>query len=559
MFKVKKIVKNVKLLAIFVLLSFIALFPFFKANLISSGVDLAFHLNRIVNLSETLRHGKLFSFIATWGLNGIGVPINMTYGCLPLYPFAVLFAIIHNKVLAYYLGIMFWMVISGIVSYTFGYKYYKNNAKAFLFSIVYTFANYLFGNFFGIGDIGQAVAWIFMPMLVWGCYSSFIQNNEKREWYYIPLALTAIIYSHVISTLIAISIVGIFLIVAFIEKEEIAVKLKLLIKQIFFTVGTTLFYWINLFLVLKNQPSIPPCSELSGVDVGNFIQQQFTWGGNRVGALVAILFVIGLFNWKKMNKNSKGAAIIALVYSFLMTNISTVFLIILSHTPFRMIQWTGRLMGAVNLFSILFDVDVIVLLLKNIRLKKIGYICVIGIFLISFIGQGITFTNNSNLKPVNYRATLSKQLPFGNWKIDSNKGISYMAAKDYTGVGVLDYWPSRSLKFKNGIINNDVIVNGKVKNVSIKRKVDEFILNGTSLKQGTEVNTPILYNPQFKVLQNGKELLYKQSYRGTVLFKINEKDSNYPIIIRYSVPKITKLSAIITIIMLVILLIIILK
>ena len=72
MFKVKKIVKNVKLLAIFVLLSFIALFPFFKANLISSGVDLAFHLNRIVNLSETLRHGKLFSFIATWGLNGIG-------------------------------------------------------------------------------------------------------------------------------------------------------------------------------------------------------------------------------------------------------------------------------------------------------------------------------------------------------------------------------------------------------------------------------------------------------------------------------------------------------
>ena len=352
---------------------------------------------------------------------------------------------------------------------------------------------------------------------------------------------------------------GIFLIVAFIEKEEIIVKLKLLIKQIFFTVGTTLFYWINLFLVLKNHSNIPPCSELSGVDVGNFIQQQFTWGGNRVGALVAILFVIGLFNWKKMNKNSKGAAIIALAYSFLMTNISTVFLIILSHTPFRMIQWTGRLMGAVNLFSILFDVDVIVLLLKNIRLKKIGYICVIGIFLISFIGQGITFTNNSNLKPVNYRATLSKQLPFGNWKIDSNKGISYMAAKDYTGVGVLDYWPSRSLKFKNGIINNDVIVNGKVKNVSIKRKVDEFILNGASLKQGAEVNTPILYNPQFKVLQNGKELLYKQSYRGTVLFKINEKDSNYPIIIRYSVPKITKLSAIITIIMLVILLIIILK
>ena len=108
-------------------------------------------------------------------------------------------------------------------------------------------------------------------------------------------------------------------------------------------------------------------------------------------------------------------------------------------------------------------------------------------------------------------------------------------------------------------MENAIPVNTLAAHRLIKRKVDEFILNGTSLKQGTEVNTPILYNPQFKVLQNGKELLYKQSYRGTVLFKINEKDSNYPIIIRYSVPKITKLSAIITIIMLVILLIIILK
>ncbi|WP_286006877.1 hypothetical protein [Ligilactobacillus aviarius] len=555
----KKIVKNIKLLSIFILLSFVALLPFFKANLISSGVDLAFHLNRIVNLSETLQHGKLFSFISTWGLNGIGVPINMAYGCLPLYPFAVLFVILRNKILAYYLGIMFWMVVSGIISYTFSYKYYKNSTKAFLFSVVYTFANYLFGNFFGIGDIGQAVAWIFMPMMVWGCYSSFIQKGKKREWYYTPLALTAIIYSHVISTLIAISIVGIFLVVAFVEKEKLVVKLKLLIKQILFTLGTTLFYWINLFFVLRSKASIPSCSELSGIDVGNFIQQQFTWGGNRVGALVAIIFVIGLFNWKKMSRCSKGTAIIALIYSFLMTNISTVFLIVLSHTSFRMIQWTGRLAGAVNLFSILFDIDVIILLLKNLRLKKVGYIGIIGIFLISFIGQGITFINNPNLKPVDYSATLNKQLPFGNWKINSNKGVCYMTAKDYMGVGALDYWPSRSLKFRNGIINNDVIVNGKIENISIKRRVDEFILSGADLKQGEEVNTPILYNSQFKVLQNGKESLYKQSYRGTVLFKINEKNSNYPVIIKYSVPKLTKISAIISIIMLFILLIIVLK
>lgn len=78
------------------------------------------------------------------------------------------------------------------------------------------------------------------------------------------------------------------------------------------------------------------------MDVGLLIQQQFTWGENRVGALVALIFVIGLLNWNKLTIHAKITAGIALLYAFLITNISTVFLIILSHTPFRMIQWTGR-------------------------------------------------------------------------------------------------------------------------------------------------------------------------------------------------------------------------
>ena len=456
------------------------------------------------------------------GLNRVGVPINMTYGTLPLYPFAILFSILRNKIIAYYLGIEFWLIVSNIISYIFSRKYYDNDFKAFLFTIMYTFSNYLFGNFFKIGDIGQAVAGIFMPMLVYGCYASLIKNDakngEEEEWFYIPLSLSAIIYSHIISTLIAISIIAIFLILAICLKKNILFKLKSLTKQLFFTLGITSFYWINLFSALKNKLFIPPCPKLGGMDVGLLIQQQFTWGENRVGALVALIFVIGLLNWNKLTIHAKITAGIALLYAFLITNISTVFLIILSHTPFRMIQWTGRLMSAVNLFSIIFDVDVVTSLLKKSHLQKIGYFGIMGLFLISFIGQGLMFMKNPNLKKINYYPSLQHKLPIGNWKIDSSKELNYITTKNYTGIGFTDYWPNRSINFKNSIISNNTKINKRYRKIKIKHNVDEFQLN-SKLNKNTKVNAPILYNKQYKVFQNGKNIPYHESKRGTVAFK----------------------------------------
>lgn len=538
-----KIKSNLILFIIFSIISFFMLIPFYKYGAINSGVDLSFHLNRIVNLSETLKHGDLFSYIATWGLNGIGVPINMTYGCLSIYPFAILFCIFNNKIWAYYTGIVFWLIVSNVIAFTFSNKYWKNRSKAFLFAVAYTFANYLFGNFFWIGDIGQAVAWIFMPMLVWGCFSTFIENNGKCEWYFVPLALSAIIYTHVISTLIAISIVGIFFIISIIRKKDLFLKFKLLLKQIIFTLGVTSFYWINLFYILKNNINIPHCSTLSGVEVGQFIQQQFTWGGNRLGAVIAIIFIIGLFNWKKLNIYTKGVAILAILYSFLMTNISTVILQLLSYTPFKMIQWTGRLMGAVNLFSIIFSIEIIGLLLQKNHLKKFLYVGTIGLFLIDFLGQEISFINNNNLNLVNYRPTINKKLPFENWKIDSNDGIKYISSKNYTGVGISDYWPQKSIKSEKSIINNEIFVNGKKQNIQIKKDTDIFKLNTENIKKGSVVDTYILYN-NFKILQNNKEIPYKQSERGTILFTMNKKSSS--IKIEYVAPLVSKISIVVS-------------
>ena len=98
-------------------------------------------------------------------------------------------------------------------------------------------------------------------------------------------------------------------------------------------------------------------------------------------------------------------------------------------------------------------------------------------------------------------------------------------------------------------------MNGKIKDVSIKRGVDKFKLSGLALKR--RVNTPFLYNHGYRILQNGKELSYWQSYRGTVSF--DTKNSGEPIVIQYCVPQIAKVACIISVVVTIILTVIILK
>ena len=177
---------NIVALAILLIAGIVAMVPYFTANALHSGVDMSFHLNRIYDLSQNIKNGNYFSYIETYANNQVGSPINMVYGALPLYPFAIMLNIFSNKIIAIYLGYLVIVWISLMISYYVGLKYWqKDKKRAILFAVVYVLSTYNFSWMFGVFDLGQVSGYVFLPLIVYGTYSIFYRPS--KEWWLLSI------------------------------------------------------------------------------------------------------------------------------------------------------------------------------------------------------------------------------------------------------------------------------------------------------------------------------------------------------------------------------------
>ena len=82
-------------------------------------------------------------------------------------------------------------------------------------TILYTFTSYRMVDMYARGCLGESFSFIFLPLVVLGLYEIFYGN--KKNFYYLVIGMTGIIYSHVISTLI-VGILILFFIIFNIKK-----------------------------------------------------------------------------------------------------------------------------------------------------------------------------------------------------------------------------------------------------------------------------------------------------------------------------------------------------
>ena len=73
--------------------------------------DLAFHINRIQELSQCLRRGNLPQ-IYTYTFGKFGYPIGIFYPQLTIIPFAIFSMILHSTVKGIYVGIIFFTFLT---------------------------------------------------------------------------------------------------------------------------------------------------------------------------------------------------------------------------------------------------------------------------------------------------------------------------------------------------------------------------------------------------------------------------------------------------------------
>lgn len=516
---------------IIILMAFLAMIPLILKGTLFSGADIGYHLNRIFDTYQTLEHHHLFSYVATYSLNRIGIASNMSYGFLPLYILAIPFMFIHNYILATYIGLIILFGIIMLISYFVGLIYWHNNRKSLIFALFYGLSNYLFNFAIGTFDIGQFFAAAFIPLVVFGCYSILFLNNNNH-WLLLPIGLSAVTYTHLISTIMIFSLVIFMFILSIVLHKISALKLYRLVLSAAVYFLMTIFYWYNLIIVLRSNIRATQSPKFILGENAYNILESILKNEQSIGSIFLAFSIVGLLLWANLDNITHGAFFIALFYTFIISSASNIFWVILSKTPIVKIQWAGRFIWIINFFICFFVAETIFELVNkkvSLRFRKIIFYLLMITPLILFWSESVTLINHgSSQTAISRPATYSNPLPFQNFKINSQNGFRYIISSDYTGVGSLDYLPSKSMSNFKSLTDSQLFMNGKKINYYGYSRHNGMMYLIKKHKVNSIYDLPFAnYSDcNYKVTVNGKRVPYYSTNRGTVGFRLSANNNN---------------------------------
>ncbi len=515
--------------------SFFTLLPLIHGGILHYGVDMSFHLNRAYELAENLKHGALFPYIYTYSFNQVGMPLGMVYGAAPLYPIALSLIVFKNPIFAVYLGI--WSIIFAgmLLNYWIGLKYWEHNRKkALLFSFLYVISNYVFNLFFGSFDLGQSGSLVFLPLIAYGAYSIFFKNHH--EWYLLTLGMTGVIYTHILSTLMYSVLVMIITILGLVFADHKLKRFLSLIYAVILTLGTTLFSWISLFQTFShNQLTVTKPSSISsaGQGVGDFLIKVLNSNSSfALGIVTLVAAFAGFLTWKKHSVRVKVTGILGMTFCLVTTNEFNFAWYFLNKTPLTALQWPGRFYCIAFFLLSVFAVDSISILFANSKHKKLCYGFLLLCILFVSLSNTYTFIDDSkNQQPINFVPSKIKPLPSSNYKIVNKPGFTYVTSKYNTGVGSIDYWPTKSLPSSYDIRDHIALVGNDNKRVKVNpASIPNGIqYNVSSTKPHSRIDLPFLYYFDYLVTTNGKRVKGLRSSRSTMLLDLQKGNNKIQI------------------------------
>lgn len=549
------IAKNIIAILVCAVMSIIVILPYLHDGSLHCGVDMSFHLNRAYNLSENIRNGNWFPYLDTYSFNQVGSAVNMAYGVLPLYPVALAMLVISNPIHAVYVAMIFFIFISMLISYVMGNKVWHSRQKALVFSFLYVLSAYNFSWMFGTFGLGQTVGYIFVPLIFYGLYSIFC--NEKKEWYFLAIGMTGVIYTHILSVLIYASAILLVLIIILFSTKGFFRNFKYFVYACVASLFSTIFYWNNFRELYANDISTTNAGNIASakLGLGDAIVGSFNGNNGTFGPLLTMLVIVGLIMYNKQTKFAKLTIVVGLVYFLGTTTVLDLFWNFFNNTPLVMLQWPGRLRMVSNFFFAVFAAETVSLIVgeRSMYVKNISALAGIAMVCISLT---YTFLNQSaNQVHVDYKPTTAKQAPFTNYQVSSKTGFMYLVRGYNTGVGSLDYWPKKSVvnwNTEEKIRTHHVFLDKEEALVKYSSMPDGISYKVNN-KKNCSLDLPFFnYGKHYIVRVDGKERNYFETSRGTIGVS-NIAKGKHNIDVKYkqnNIENIAKIISIVTILLL---------
>ena len=214
----KKWFERTALLVIFGLISVVFTSIFIVNGQIALDSDGSFHFSRVEELYQNLKAGSFFTFIATHTFHGSGVGTFLFYPAVFLYPWAGLRFIV-DPISAFYIWYGAIIFLTLVIAYYSMVNFSKSRLRAYIFALFYTIASYHL--YLGIKNyvLGEFIAYMFVPLVMYGFYE--VIWGEPKKWPLLAIGTTALLYSHLLSVAMAVDIMTMLLVIGLIAKTSL--------------------------------------------------------------------------------------------------------------------------------------------------------------------------------------------------------------------------------------------------------------------------------------------------------------------------------------------------
>lgn len=512
-------------LTLLILFSLLPLFELFHPGLpmTHDGQD---HVARIANFYKNLEEGNL---IPRWAPNlnwGYGHPILMFLYPLPSYSVSLFhffgFSLVDSTKIIF--GLSF--VLSGVFMYAW-IRSFLGLEAGIVASIIYMFAPYRFVDLYVRGALGEHVAFVFPPLVL---YFLWKLSKKFSSWNFLGASLSFgfFILSHNAISLMFLPVIFLYSFYLFMESKNKKKLFLSIVSSILVGFSISAFFWVPAFFegkyTLRNIVTAGTYLT-SFVNPSSLIFGPWSYGGNgklsvQLGIPNILAFVVSpflIFSLVKKRKNyffAAGLVLYSLFVIFLMFKESNFLwekIMILQN-----FQFTWRFLS-IPVFSA----------------------AVLGGYLVSTVNKKI------KIFIILLVVVLSILLTRGYWHAKNflNKPQSFFTNVYYGTTDTGESAPIWSVRFMEHPPKEDEeVINGQAEIKEIKRMstVHVYVINAG---ENARIRENTLYFPGWEVLIDGKRTnieFQDPKNRGLITFFVTK--GNHKIIIRFQDTKLRLLS-----------------
>lgn len=495
--------KDFIIVTVFVLASFLFIFPFLKWKMVFFGGDLPYHINRIQELADNLRNGNWYPYLYTYHFNKTGYLLGTFYPQLTLLPFALFSILLGSYVKGIYLSFFIYTFIAMTIFYYVMRKLNRSQLESCLASIIYCFCAYRSVDAFSRFALGEFLGMVFIPLALYGLYAILIGN--KNDWPCLAIGLSFTLLSHVLSTFLCICTLVIIFLLCLPCVNDVKIRMKkLLLSIIAFFCSSAIFLFPFFEQEMSNSYRQPSPTNLTSFTspLSSFILNSLSnnissnavpnwWDVANIGFILIIALIWGIISYNHLDKLNRALLVLGGIFFLVSSNLFPWSIIM--HTPLRIIQFPFRLLEISTIFLVPVAAKLCTVIINGTKTKWGRYLT--GLLIITVI----VFPWYSSIQAF-IGSSLGNSENFANSK-------EYTNPKNKTYWWLDQYTPVMSKQHFNAIYNHKVTVgNNNYQLKKIKAIPNGLIYNDSKLRNQQNVTLPVADYTNIQVYQNGKRI-----------------------------------------------------